>query len=460
MRKGPILIVEDEAAISDALEEACRRMDREPVLCRTAKQAVAAERRGPFALAIVDIGLPDGSGLDLLEPLRERQPDLPVLVITAHGNLDNAIAARKRGAHAYLVKPFGLDEFTREVRALLQAAPEGLKGPAAARPASGLLVGASRAMQKVFIDIAHACESEGHVLITGETGTGKTEVARIIHAQSRRAPGPFVELHCHALPGTLLESELFGHERGAFTGATTAAAGHVERAEGGTLFLDEIGEIPPAVQTKLLRLAEDRRYVRVGGREDRAVDLRLMAATHVDLDVATKDGRFRSDLYYRLRVLKVHLPALRERKEDIPLLCTYLLARTSPGRSLALSDAASQRLAAYDWPGNVRELRNALEHAASRATGQVISPDHLPPEVRFAGSKEVHSDAKLDEALRRWLKAKLAEGADYDVLHGDLEQRLLRELLGTFGDKPSVMARDLGMNRATLLSRRRRYGMV
>jgi DNA-binding NtrC family response regulator len=226
------------------------------------------------------------------------------------------------------------------------------------------------------------------------------------------------------------------------------------------LFLDEIGEMPLAVQTKLLRLAEDRHFVRVGGREDRTVNLRLMAATHVDLDAATRGGQFRNDLYYRLRVLHVHLPALRERKEDIPLLCTYLLARALPGRQLMLNDAALQRMAAYDWPGNVRELRNALEYAASRATGQVITPDHLPPEVRFAGGREAQADSRLDDAMRRWLKVKLAEGADYDVLHGDLEQRLLRELLGTFGDKPSVMARDLGMNRATLLARRRRYGIT
>jgi DNA-binding NtrC family response regulator len=187
----------------------------------------------------------------------------------------------------------------------------------------------------------------------------------------------------------------------------------------------------------------------------------LIAATHADLDAARRDGRFRDDLYSRLRVLHIHVPPLRERKEDLPLLCTYLLARAMPGRELALSGTAMQRLAVYDWPGNVRELRNALDYAASRATGAVVSPEHLPPEVRFAGGgREGPGEARLDDALRRWLRAKLAEGADYEALHGDLEQRLLRELLGAFGDKPSVMARDLGMNRATLLARRRRYGMA
>jgi DNA-binding NtrC family response regulator len=452
----PLLIVEDEPALSEALVQACQKLGREAIACRTGRQAIEAMTRGPVAMAVLDIGLPDGNGLDILERLRERRPDMPVLVITAHGNLENAIAARKRGASGYLVKPFGLDQFIRDVQALLQ---EPVSAAPVARPGASLLVGASRAMQDVFVEIAHACASDGHVLITGETGTGKTEVARVIHAQGGRATGPFVELHCHALPETLLESELFGHERGAFTGANAARTGHVERAAGGTLFLDEVGDLPAAIQTKLLRLVEDRRFVPVGARVDRTVDLRIIAATHVDLDAGIRGGRFRGDLFYRLRVLHIHLPPLRERKEDLPLLCSCLLARAVPGRKITVGAAAMQRVAAYEWPGNVRELRNAMEYAAARAPGLVIGPDHLPPEVRFGPGNESAGDTKLDEALRRWLRARIAEGADYDALHGDLEQRILRELLRIFGDKPSIMARDLKMNRATLLARRRRYGI-
>ena len=459
MSVDPILVLEDEVALSEAFAEACRQLGRGALVCRTNRQALAEVDGGRrFALAVLDIGLPDGNGLDVLDRLRERQPSVPVLVITAHGNLENAIAARKRGARAYLVKPFGLEEFVREVNALLQA-DEQSAAPVEARPGTALLIGASRAMQKVFVDIAHACAADGHVLISGETGTGKSEVARIVHAQSARCGRPLVELHGHALPETLLESELFGHERGAFTGASTAKTGHVERAEGGTLFLDEIGELTPAVQAKLLRLVEDGKYVRVGGREDRSVDVRIIAATHADLDKAVREGRFRGDLYYRLNVLHVRLPPLRDRKDDIPMLCGYLLARAAPGRKLALTPAAQQRLAAYDWPGNVRELRNALEYAASRATGTTIGPDQLPGEIRFGAVRDAQPESKLDEALSRWIKGKLAEGADYEALHGALEQRLLRELLGIFGDKPSIMARDLKMNRATLLARRRRYGI-
>jgi DNA-binding NtrC family response regulator len=448
----PILIIEDEAALASAVAQVCRRLGHDARLCSSGRRGLDALEQGDFALAIVDIGLPDMSGLDVLAAIRERAPRVPVVIVTAHGSLDNAVLARKRGAAAYLVKPLDLGEVQESLRQALST-----RGPVAAPSAPTLLVGASSALQRSFAEIAHACTSEAPVLITGPTGTGKTHTARIIHAQSARRDGPFVTLHCSAFPEALLEAELFGHERGAFTGATTSNPGHIERAQGGTLFLDEIADISPSIQAKLLRFVEERVFHRVGGREERRVDCRLITATNKDLREEVRARHFREDLYYRLHVLEIALPPLRDRAEDVPALAAYFLAAHAPTRALTLAPETMTVLRRHAWPGNVRELRNVLEHAAAVCTGPQILPAHLPRDLAPRG-KTAARPASLEGALAAWLDVKLAEGATYRQMHDDIEALALRHLLTRFDGKPTLLARETKMNRVTLRRKQRHFG--
>jgi DNA-binding NtrC family response regulator len=450
----PILIIEDEHAVAGALGAVCKRLGHEARLCSSGQRGLEELARGEFALAILDIGLPDMSGLEVLQQLRQRAPQLPALIITAHGNLDNAVAAKKLGAAGYLVKPLDLPEVQETIRQLASAPPVA----AAPTPAAAsLLIGAAPAMQRCFVEIAHACTSDAPVLITGPTGTGKTLAARVIHTNGARSEAPFITLHCSALPEHLLESELFGHEKGAFTGALTARAGHLERARGGTLFLDEIADISPATQAKLLRFVEEHTFTRLGGREDLKVDLRLITATNKDLREEVRAGRFREDLYYRLHVLEIAMPALRERPGDIAALTGYFLGSIAGPRALA--PAALDLLQRYPWPGNVRELRNALEHAVAVSNGGVILPQHLPRELRenTEGPTPAAGDA-LDTALGTWLQRQLAAGATYREMHDALESMALQHLLAHFGGKPTVLARETKMNRVTLRKKVLRLG--
>lgn len=441
----PILIIEDEHALAAALGAVCKRLGHEARLCSSGRRGLDQLAAGHFALVILDIGLPDMSGLAVLAQLRERAPQIPVVIITAHGNLDNAVGAKKLGAEAYLVKPLDLREVQQTLRQLLAAPPV---APALPREAFSALIGAAPAMQRSFMEIAQACATDSPVLISGPTGTGKTLAARVIHSNSGRSAGPFVALHCSALPEQLLEAELFGHEKGAFTGATVSKAGHIERAEGGTLFLDEIADIALPVQAKLLRFVEERTFSRVGGREDLRVDLRLITASNKDLREEVRAGRFREDLYYRLYVLEVALPPLRERLSDLPALADSFLSQLAPGRALQLAPGTLRVLESHSWPGNVRELRNVLEHALAVSSGGIIHPQHLPSELRGGG--ESASPATLEHALASWVDLRLSEGASYREMHGALEALLLRLLLARFGGRPTILARETRMNRVTL----------
>ncbi len=450
-----ILIIEDEQALASALATVARRMGRRAVVCATGARGLEEAASGSFALAVLDIGLPDMSGLIVLERLRALHPSLPVIIITAHGNLENAVAARQRGAAAYMVKPLDLPEVEQTFAEVLTAAPA---RPSASDEPISLMVGAAPAMQRCFVEIAHACSSEAPVLISGPTGTGKTRTAQVIHANSIRRSGPFVTLHCAALPEPLLETELFGHEKGAFTGALLARSGHIERAHGGTLFLDEIGDISPTVQARLLRVVEEKTFTRVGGREDLRVNLRLITATHKSLRDEVRAGRFREDLYYRLHVLEIGLPPLSERRSDLSALASFLLGSISPDRALHLSPSVLELFERHHWPGNVRELRNALEHAAAVAGGPVILPHHLPRDLRDPAPAAETPSGDLDAALAAWLDRKAAAGMTYRQIHDELEAMALRHLLARYGGKPTVLARELQMNRVTL--RRRRQSIL
>jgi DNA-binding NtrC family response regulator len=457
MTNPKILIIEDEAALATALATVCERLGAGATLCASGQLGLQELAKGKFSLVILDIGLPDISGWGVLETVNQSVARPPVLIITAHGTLDNAIAARQLGATAYLVKPLDLRELERTIRDLLAEATSAGSTPSPRSEVGALLGGASPEMQRVFVTIAQAATTDAPALITGPTGTGKTLAAHVIHAHSRRRDGPFVTLLCGSLPEQLLESELFGHEKNAFTGAGAMRPGHFERAVGGTLFLDEIGDIPPAVQAKLLRFVEERTFNRVGGREDLRVDLRLIAATNRALRDEVQAGRFREDLYYRLHVLEVELPPLARRCEDIPALSAFFLNQIAAGRELALGSNTSRLLSGYGWPGNVRELRNALEHAVAVCSGKIIQPHHLPKAVRFAS--EPLPNTELDGVLQRWAATKIQAGASYKQLYAEVESTLLKHLMQHFDQKPSVLARVLKMNRATLLKKRRHLGL-
>ncbi|MGV3532918.1 MAG: sigma-54-dependent transcriptional regulator, partial [Chthoniobacteraceae bacterium] len=374
-----ILIIEDEHALASALASIVRRIDAEAVVCGSAGQGIAAWKEHEISAVFLDIGLPDMSGLEVLARFREEQPELPVILITAHGNLPNALSAKKLGAAAFLLKPLDLVEVQETLRQVLMIPEAAAKAP---QDTPDLLIGSAPALQRSFAEIAHACTSEAPVLLSGPTGAGKTLTARVIHEQSGRASGPFVALHCTALPEALMESELFGHERGAFTGALAFKQGHIERAQGGTLFIDEIADISPAIQAKLLRFVEERVFVRVGGREEIRVDCRLITATNKSLLNEVRAGRFREDLYYRLHVLEIALPGLGERKSDIPQLAAHFLRTLAPDRPPRIAPETLEVLQRYHWPGNLRELRNALEHAVAVAGGTVVLPQHLPKVIR------------------------------------------------------------------------------
>jgi DNA-binding NtrC family response regulator len=449
-----VLIVEDDHAVASALAAISRRVGCEATLCHSGSRAIHQAEQREFTIALIDIGLPDMTGLEVLDRLRAANPALPIVIITAHGSLENAIAAKRSGAAAYLLKPLDVFEVENTLRELLAYSPA-QRQTDSAHGLAARMTGSSPAMQRCFAQIANAATSQAPVVITGPTGTGKTMAAHVIHTHSARSNGPFISLHCGALPEPLLESELFGHEKGAFTGASTARSGHIERANGGTLFLDEIADVSPATQAKLLRVLEEKTFVRVGGREDLTVDLRLITATNKNLRDEVNAGRFREDLYYRLHVLQLTMPPLCERRSDIPALTASLLLSIAPTRTLHCAPSTLETLARWHWPGNVRELRNALEHAAALCTGTSILPQHLPRELQEHRNADPTAVTELDRTAGRWLQQKLVAGATYREIHEELEAMTLRHLLDHFDGKPTLLARALGMNRVTLRRKQR-----
>ena len=461
-----VMVVDDDAAVCWALEQALREEGHRVKVVADAGAARRSISRQRPDLVLTDIRMPGESGLDLLADLQARYSHLPVIVMTAHGTMETAIEAVKRGAFDYLPKPIDLDRLGPLVkRALgedrLVAASRAVPDRDAEVPTS--IIGSTPAMQEVYRRIAAAAATDMGVLIAGPSGSGKELVARALHTHSRRADQPFIAVNCGALPDNLVESELFGHEAGAFTDAKEAKEGRVEAADGGTLFLDEIGELPLTAQVKLLRFLEDHRIQRLGSTTERRVDVRVIAATNRDLTAMITAGGFRSDLGYRLRVVEIQLPALVERLDDLPALVRHFLDRTAErlARQLAVTDEAMDLLRCYSWPGNVRELKHVVEEAAVLATGGIIGPEHL--RIEPAVESLVVSQGRTGFAAAVQLEvARLCNQHPGEVVTrlADLvDEPLFREALSRNHGNQLRTAEMLGINRITLKKRMDQLGI-
>jgi DNA-binding NtrC family response regulator len=456
MRRGPasILVVDDEHLIRWSLEQQLRREGYQVLLAATGADALQVARAESPDVVLLDVRLPDADGVELLERLRLLDPDLVVILITAHGAVGPAVRAMKLGAADYLMKPVDPDELSLTLRRALETRilrQDVARFQAEVRHGTGLqdLIGPSPLTEQLRGLIQRIAQSGATtVLLEGESGTGKDLVARIIHFESARASAPFIAVNCVALPEHLLESELFGHERGAFTDAKAAKKGLFEQADGGTVYLDEIGDMKPDLQAKLLRLIEEKSYRRVGGVRDFRVDVRIVAATNRDLTRALGSGDFRKDLYYRLRVFPLALAPLRDRPEDVLPLAEHFLsrfAREMRREPLRIAPEAQAALLAYHWPGNVRELRNVVERGIILAAGDSLEAEHLPPEMAASPPPGPALAASLP-----------AEGLSLE----EVERQLVRQALDTTGGNQVRAARLLGISRDALRTRMRRFGLL
>jgi two-component system nitrogen regulation response regulator GlnG len=452
-REPSIWVIDDDRSIRWVLERALRKAEMHVTSFSNGVGVMEALEREQPDVILTDIRMPGVDGLDLLRQIKARHPGLPVIIMTAHSDLDSAVSAFHGGAFEYLPKPFDLDEavaqVTRASRRGRQEAPEeigAMQGPD--------LIGEAPAMQEVFRAIGRLARSNITVLINGESGTGKELVARALHRHSPRADRPFIALNMAAIPRDLLESELFGHERGAFTGAQARREGRFEQADRGTLFLDEIGDMPAELQTRLLRVLSDGEFYRVGGVAPIRVDVRIIAATHQNLEELVRQGRFREDLFHRLNVIRIHLPPLRDRREDIPLLMRYFLVQAAKElgcESKVLLPAATEHLKSLDWPGNVRQLENTARWLTVMASGKEIHPEDLPPELNALAQEQVR-DEPWESVFRRWARQSLRQGrgALLDMALPVFEQILIQTALEHTGGRRQEAARLLGWGRNTL----------
>ena len=456
-----VWLVDDDASIRWVLERALKASGMTPRAFEQANGVLEALGAGEPDVLITDIRMPGRSGLKLLDEVQASHPRVPVIVMTAHSDLDAAVAAYQGGAFEYLPKPFDIDEAVALVRrAAQQTAPAHEAAADAGRIPE--LLGQAPAMQEVFRAIGRLSRSSMTVLITGESGTGKELVARALHRHSPRAAKPFIALNTSAFTPDLLESELFGHEKGAFTGADSLRRGRFEQADGGTLFLDEIGDMSKELQTRLLRVLAEGEYYRVGGNTPIRVDVRVIAATHQDLESRVSAGQFREDLLHRLNVIRIALPPLRARREDIPeLLRHYLVAaaRELGVEPKALTPAAERLLVASDWPGNVRQLVNVCRRLTVAAPGSEIRAEDLPPELGGQGRGEPQDD--WARALEQWARSRAREGGAplLDVALPEFERTLIRVALARSEGRRQDAARVLGWGRNTLTRKMRELGM-
>ncbi|MBM5810857.1 MAG: nitrogen regulation protein NR(I) [Gammaproteobacteria bacterium] len=447
-----VWLVDDDASIRWVLERALRQGGLQPRSFEDAGTALAALARGQPDVLITDVRMPGPSGMQLLETVRRGHPRLPVIVMTAHSDLDSAVSAYRGGAFEYLPKPFDIDEAVALVRRAATQGEAARVEPAAAT-IPGIL-GHAPAMQEVFRAIGRLSRSSLSVLVTGESGTGKELVARALHQHSPRAAGPFIALNTSAIASELLESELFGHEKGAFTGADAQRRGRFEQADRGTLFLDEIGDMSAALQTRLLRVLAEGEFYRVGGSVPIRVDVRVIAATHQDLDARVRQGLFREDLLHRLNVIRIRVPALRERREDIPELLAHYFAFAAGELGVepkSLTAEAERLLIAFDWPGNVRQLVNAARRLTVIAPGREIRAEDIPPDLGGASGQAPSPEAWSRE-LAAWAARHLAGGGAplVDLAGPEFERTLARVALTHARGCRQDAARLIGWGRNTL----------
>ena len=449
-----LLVVDDEPSMREFLDILLRKEGHEVSAAADAGAALARIAQGDLDLVITDLRLGRESGIDVLKAVKEQSPATEVVIVTAFATTENAIQAMKLGAYDYVLKPFKVEELRLVVQKALEhralVAENRVLRLKAGVPRQEELIGRSPAIEEVRQMVEKVAPARTTVLVTGESGTGKEVVARAIHRRGGRQDQPFVAINCGAIPEGLIESELFGHEKGSFTGASEARAGLFEVAGSGTLFLDEVGDLPPPVQVKLLRTLQERRIRRVGGSRDLPVAARIVAATNRDLAVEVQAGRFREDLYYRLNVIQLRMPALRERREDLPAFLDHLLARFAAelGKPRPrVSPEAERILLAHDWPGNVRELANVVERAVTLASGEVIDVPVLPPNLR-GRSAEPAGTLALPEA-----------GLDLQAHLDAIERAILEQALARTGGVKTEAARLLSLTFRSLRYRLAKYGI-
>jgi len=453
-----ILVVDDEPGMRDLLRILLEKDGHEVLTAADGTAGLARATSHELDLVISDIKMPGLDGIGLLSALRERALTLPVIMVTAYAESDSAIQAMKQGAFDYLTKPFKVDEIRVVIhRALAEAAARQKVGstpsPAADEPALRGIIGRSASMVELYKLISRVAQVDSSVLITGESGTGKELVARTIHYNSTRAGKSFVAINCGAIPEDLLESELFGHVKGSFTGAIAHKTGLLEVARDGTVFLDEVAEMSPALQVKLLRVLQDHIFRRVGGTDDIEVDIRVIAATNKEPAQLIRTGAFREDLYYRLNVISIEMPPLRERPEDIPLLAASFLnlfAARSGRNAMRITPEAIDVLLAHTWPGNVRELENVMERAVALAASDEVRPENLPPSLPQRG-------APAPPAVSIWQVPP--GGLDLEEVVTEMEQALMRDALEKTGWVQTKAAELLGINFRSFRYRARKYGL-
>ncbi|MEJ2591296.1 MAG: nitrogen regulation protein NR(I) [Candidatus Thiodiazotropha sp.] len=450
-----VWVIDDDRSIRWVLEKTLQKADIDVTSFDSADTVLSSLEKEQPDVVVSDIRMPGMDGLELLEILHTRYPGLPVIIMTAHSDLESAVSAYHGGAFEYLPKPFDVDDAVQQIRrACRQQASVEEKPSSNSRKGAKEIIGEAPAMQEVFRAIGRLARSNITVLINGESGTGKELVAQALHRHSTRSEAPFIALNMAAIPRDLMESELFGHERGAFTGAQTRREGRFEQADTGTLFLDEIGDMPAELQTRLLRVLADGEFYRVGGHEPVKVDVRIIAATHQNLENLVKSGAFREDLFHRLNVIRIHLPALRERREDIPLLMKHFL--NSAAKELAveakqLLPETEEFLSQMEWPGNVRQLENTARWLTVMASGQEIHIDDLPTELKESEASSVFYD-DWRQLLRAWARKRLQEGCEglLNEAGPDFETVMIETALEHTAGRRQDAARLLGWGRNTL----------
>ncbi|MBI5136138.1 MAG: sigma-54-dependent Fis family transcriptional regulator [Nitrospirae bacterium] len=451
-----ILVVDDDDSVRESLTYLLEGAGYQVVPAASGEEALKLVDSAPFSLFLTDLKMPGLDGIDLIDRIRERQPGLNGIVLTGHGSVDSAVAAMKSGAYDYIAKPFDVDELLITVaRAIefgsLKRENFTLKRTLRDKYRFGNMIGASEASHKVYRIIERVADTDSTVLITGESGTGKELVARTLHFNSQRRERPLIPINCGAIPEHLLESELFGHERGAFTGAAATRIGRFESAHGGTLFLDEIGEMHPTLQVKLLRAIQEREFTRVGGNKPIRVDVRIIAATNQNLEQQVREKKFREDLFYRLNVIPIEVPPLRERRDDVALLVDHFLRRFNEGkgaRTTGFSDEALALLTAYDWPGNIRELENTVERLVILEGGCMIGPEALPEKI---GQRNVTA------AMGRVVLPD--DGLNFDATVAEFEDALILQALERSKWVKNRAAQLLGLNRTTLVEKIKKKGL-